>query len=186
MAGQLDAYHAALVAFFKGKFGDSLGTVQAYFPETQSDDPEAGLTINTPALLVELEKHSTGQDLGDERTAVKCEISIHCILGTGTPNLQQELRNFGVEVQRLLTDKGSLIAGREGFCLGGDAGVEASSPEDVNGMPGWWQKGGASGYDSWAVIFEQTVWIGESVWSPVLLNGGGPVTLFPNYVGDAP
>lgn len=174
MATELDDYHAALVAFFVDKFGDSLDTVQAYFPETQSDDPESGLVVNTPALLVELEKHSTGNSAGDDRSAIKCEMAIHCILGTLTPNLQQELRNFGVEVQRLLTSKH--------FCLGGS--VSVGSPEDVNGMPGWWQKGGAGGYDSWVVVFEQTVWIGESVWKPELVNNGGPVTLIPHYVGD--
>lgn len=173
MSSELDAYHDALVAFFVAKFGDSLDTVQAYFPDTQSDDPESGLTIDTPAILIELEKHSEGKKQGDGRAVVNCEIAVHCILGTSTPNLQRELRNFGVEVQRLLTE--------QGFCL---HEVPAGTPEDVNGMPGWWQKAGAGGYDSWVVIFEQTVLIGESVWSPKLINGGEQVTLIPHYVGD--
>ncbi len=175
MAAELDAYHDALVVLFKNHFGDSLATVQAYLPETQSDDPEAGLTIKTPALLVEIEKTGQGHNLGDGRVAVYCELAAHCILGTATPKLQQELRNFGVEVQRLLTDLD--------FCLGKP--VSAGMPEDVNGMPGWWQKGGAGGYDSWVVTFEQTVWIGESVWKGDALPGEEVTVFLPRWVpGD--
>lgn len=161
MASELDAYHDALVDLFRDHFGDSLETVQAYLPDMQSTDPASGLTINTPALLVEIEKTSQGQNLGDGRTAVECHLAIHCILGVATPSLQRALRNFGVEVQRLLT--------ADGYCLG--SVVKAGQPEDLTGMPGWWQKGGAGGYDSWVVTFDQTLWIGASVWDVPKLLG---------------
>jgi hypothetical protein len=151
----MDDYHTALVDAIKNHFGDSLNTVQAYFPIYQSEDLDKGLQIETPAVLVEIEQFYADADLdaGDGRDALILQVALHCVLGDQTPNLQQELRNFAAEMLRLLKNK------RLTPC------ASSQIPQNMQAMPGRFAKG-QGGYDSFVVVFEQTVYLGEAAWQP--------------------
>lgn len=147
----LDAYHDQLVDDIKEFFGNSLKTVQAYFPDDQSEDQEKGLLIETPAALVEVEMLDEADDLGNGQDSVKCSVSIHCVLGFGTPYLQRELRNFALAMKLQVKNKP----------FGGVCKELSARPEQITAVPGVIEKGK---YDSWVVGFEQIVFVGSAEW----------------------
>lgn len=150
----LDAYHEKLLDEIIDAFGDSLDTVQAYIDdEDHPESQESGYTINTPAALVDLEMMDVLVDQGDGKDGIQCNVSIHCVLGSATANLQQELRNFAAEMMRQVKNKP----------FGGVCEQLAARPEQITAMPGGFKKGKA-GYDSWVVSFHQVVFLGEVIW----------------------
>lgn len=154
----LDKYHDKLVADLAAHYGDSLETVEAYFPELQSESPDAGLVINTPAVLVEIETLEDAEDaeLGDGRDALLCKVTVHCVLGTQTENLQRALRNFAAETLRFI---------KAWRFSNNDECNTSTQPEQIQAMPGRFKRG-TTGYDSWVVIFDQVVYLGEEAWKP--------------------
>lgn len=150
----LTVYHEALVTGIQAHFGDSLETVQAYFPDWQSENAEAGLQLNTPAALIEIERLGVSEeaDRGDGTDAINCQVAIHCVLGSATENLQQELRGFAAEMMRLLRSR------KLSAC------TASGQPEEIEAMPGVFKQG-AAGYDSFVVVFQQVVYLGENVWA---------------------
>ena len=154
----LKDYHDSLVKLIADHFGDSLDTVQAYFSETQSNDPESGLVINTPAALVEVERfgEDVDEDQADGTDPIRCHVAIHCVLGSQTENLQHEIRNFAAEVIRLIRKK------RPGGC------DRSEKPEELEAMPGRF-KAGTAGYDSFVVVFSQVIHLGEVAWKPEVI-----------------
>ena len=151
----LTDYHERLVDGIRTHFGDSLQTVQAYFPDWQSDNLDSGLLIDTPAALVEIERlEAVPEDgRGDSTDAVLCHVAIHCVLGSQTQHLQRELRNFAAAVLSLVSNRG--LVGCNGV---GEA-------ESAQAMPGVFRTGQA-GYDSFVVVFQQIVFIGDNIWQP--------------------
>ncbi|MCG7868196.1 MAG: hypothetical protein JAY74_17755 [Candidatus Thiodiazotropha taylori] len=144
-AGDLKTVHDAQVRFFKSHLDARLETIKAYRSDEQDE------TINTPALLLELERIDEGSDAGDGRDALRCSFTAHCILSNLTDGVEIEVRNFAATVFRLL--KGARFGLEE---LAGD-------PEAITAGPGEF-KPGAEGYESWYVNWEQNVYIGESMW----------------------
>lgn len=146
----LELYQHTLLAGLRAHFGDSLETVQAYLTE-QTANLDVGLTINTPALILEIERlASVSDDRGDGRDALRCGVLVHCILGSQTPNLQIELRNFAAEVMRWLSNSSNWPA-----C----GSIEPI--EELDALPGRWKQG-QSGYDSFVVTFDQVVYLGDN------------------------
>lgn len=152
----LDAYHEKLVSDVKAIFGDSLTTVDAYFPEALASVQEAGIVIDTPAALIEIEQlNDSWEDDIDERGAVLCSVVIHCILSTKTENLQRELWNFSAELMRGMRKHGFGLVDSE----------SGGKPEMIQSLPGRFDNSEA-GYDSRSVVFEQVVFLGEKTWQP--------------------
>lgn len=151
----LTNYHQALIDAIAAYFGDSLETVQAYFPQHQSEDQNVGLLINTPAVLVEIERLNLSEEAerGDGTDAIECSVVIHCLLSSQTENLQLELRNFAAEMLRLLAKHGFMPCG------------QVTRPQSLDALPGTF-KAGQGGYDSFVVTFTQVIYLGESVWKP--------------------
>ena len=151
----LDNYHDKLVSDVKALFGDSLTTVQAYFPEDLAGTQEAGIVIDTPAALIEIETidDAPEDELSDGRDGVLCSVTIHCILSTTTANLQRELWNFAAELMR----------GMRARDFGLHEENTAGRATDVTALPGRFSNG-ASGYDSRAVNFNQVVFLGDEKW----------------------
>ncbi|SKA72246.1 hypothetical protein SAMN02745130_01012 [Thiothrix eikelboomii] len=146
----LELYQQILLDGLRAHFGDSLETVQAYLNE-QTADLDAGLIINTPALILEIERlGSVSDERGDGRDALRCGVLVHCILGSQTPHLQIELRNFSAEVMRWLSNSSKLHA-----C------GQVEPIEELDALPGRWKQGQA-GYDSFVVTFCQVVYLGDS------------------------
>ena len=160
----LDLYHDKLVSDVKAIFGDSLETVDTYFPDDDENTQSAGIVINTPAALIEIETlddapdDAPDDDLGDEgdgRDALLCTVSIHCVLGTNTANLQRELWNFAAELMR----------GMKRHDFGLHEENAGGRPSDVNALAGRFVKGQA-GYDSRVVSFNQVVYVGDEQFEP--------------------
>ncbi len=141
----LKAVHAAQIRAFKDRFSSRLDTIQAYRPDQQDE------TVDTPALLLEMERGEEGLDLGDGRVALRCSFTAHCLLSTQTPDVEIEVRDFAVQVFRFVKEN--------------RWGLEGSidDPVSLSMGPGGF-KPGAHGYESWYVNWEQTVYLGESPW----------------------
>ena len=107
--------------------------------------------IQTPAVILEMESAEESQDPGDGRIALHCRLAAHCILGFQTENIGLEVRSFAAQLFVLLTDNK--------FGLGN----KVSWPEGLELHPGEF-KPGKAGFESWCVIWEQTIYLGESEW----------------------
>jgi hypothetical protein len=142
----LKEYHDAILAAVREEFGDVLRTVDGYAPERVED-------VKTPALLLDLESWSPGEDTGDGKTALRCTVTAHCILSFQTEGVHLEVREFGARVHQL-------VRGNR-WGLGGD--VEPPG-EAIDGAPGFF-KPGKDGYDSWCVTWEQVIYLGQSAWA---------------------
>jgi hypothetical protein len=133
-----DAIIQAVADHFNGKVN-----VLAY--------PEELSQVQTPAVLLEMESGEDGQDLGDDRTALRCQFALHCVLSFKTVNIGLAVRDFSSQVFILLKDNL--------FGLSRDV----SRPENINMSPGEF-KPGAAGYESWCVTWEQTIFLGVTTW----------------------
>lgn len=144
----LEAVHDAMVATITAHFDDRIQTVAAYNPAW--DTP-----LNTPAVLLELENFSEGQDLADGRVPLRCRFTAHCVLSWETPSIQMEIRNFGAEFFQLLR--------RNRWGLEKDA---ISNPDGADAGEGEFQpkQDKKPGFESWAVSWEQTVYVGADEW----------------------
>jgi hypothetical protein len=114
--------------------------------------------INTPAVLFHVERMIEGQDIGDGRVPLQCEVTAYCCLSLETGNVQTEVREFASELMSLIR--------RNRFGLGGDA----ADAENISAQPGPFQLG-SKGFDSFEITWSQTIFTGENVWS-----GGTPVS----------
>ena len=142
MSTSLKYFHDAILQVVADHFNDKVH-VLAY--------PEELSQVKTPAVLLEMESGEEGQDLGDDRTALRCQFALHCVLGFKTEDIGLAVRDFSSQVFVLLKDNQ--------FGLGRDV----SRPENINISPGEF-KPGAAGYESWCVTWEQTIFLGSSAW----------------------
>jgi len=146
----LNAYHDNLIKLISDHFGDVLQTVSSYFPVELENTQDAGIVLNTPAALIEIDMLDFPESIGDGRDSIQCNVIIHCVLGSKTENLQRELRNFAVNM--LLLVKNTPVA----------CGLSADAT-DIAAMPAGFSAD-KDGYDSWAVSFSQRLLVGESEW----------------------
>lgn len=140
--GQL---HEGIIAAIRQRFGGRLKTVAMYDPV----DPELK-DIRTPAVLLELaEIHPAGRVSGG-RTPIELGFTAHCMLSTKTESVQLEVRNFAVQIMRLVDGN------RWGL------GEFADRAEGLEAFPGIFSPG-EKGFESWVVNWKQTVHLGD-VW----------------------
>lgn len=158
-------FHAAIKAAIAAHFGANVNTVEWYEQgEEASGQPKP---IKTPAIILELESFSDGDDMGDDRTPLACQITANCILGRSTPDLQIQTSNFAAQLlAKVRKNKWGLARGA-GFPGGLTAGPGKFDPEK-------------NGYESWFVSWDQTFYLGDSVWAP---SGIVPSTV---YLGQSP
>ena len=145
MSVTLTQVHNAILARLREKFPKA--TVESY-------NPEESLSVLAPALLLELEEFDPGDDAGDDRLPAQCRFSIHCVLGWEVKNLALEIREFAAAVVMLVRNDGIWLKGSV-----------LTKPKQIGAYPGNFRKDMNSGYDSWVVSWEQTVYLGESVWT---------------------
>jgi len=146
---EIEKIHTNIISAIKDEFGESLDTVDSYIPNRSAP-------IDTPAALLELESMEEGDDIGDGRIPVACSFTVHCILGVGTPNISLQVRLFAAQVLKLVR--------RNKWGLG----KGASLVEQVSAGPGEFNQG-KNGYESWYVTWDQTVYVGDSVWDGAAL-----------------
>ncbi len=160
---ELDDFHNAILEGIRTHFAGRLKTVAMY--DVGNTDP-----IETPAALLVMESGGKREDLGDGRFPLRCLITVHCILGFKTKNLALELRKFAASSIRLVD--GNRWGIEESVDLPDISGQDAIGPGEF--------RPGQDGYDSWYATWEQTIYLGESVWN---LEGVTPEKI---YLGQAP
>lgn len=159
MSVTLNDLHNAIVATTQAAFGSVVETVAAYSP-LQADP------INTPAVLIEMDSADEGEDCGDGRVPLKCQFLAHCILSTKTPNVQVEVRAFAAQMFQVVRHNNWGLTGN------------VTRPASLSMLPGEFRPGN-HGYESWIVAWEQTLYLGDSVWT----GGVRPETV---YLGITP
>ena len=159
----LSSFHQAIIDHLKSGLDQNV-TVDIY------DNAFEGNSIPTPAALIQIAEMGEGQDIGDDRCPLMVGVSVHCVLSTETPDVQLQIRNFAAQVIRLVR--------RQLFGLAG----AVSRPIDLDAMPGAVKEGSdeVPGFESWVVEFNQTLYLGESVWKP---EGVTPSRV---YIGISP
>ena len=136
------SFHQAIIDTIKDHFSGKVQVIS--YPLETSE-------IRTPVVLLEMESAEEGQDPGDDRLALRCRMAAHCVLGFQTDDIGMEIRSFAAQLFVLLTDN------KYGL------GSEVSWPEGLELNPGEF-KPGKAGFESWCVIWEQTIYLGESEW----------------------
>ena len=159
------SFHAAIKATIAAHFGANVNTVEWY----EQGDEASGQPkpIKTPAIILEVESFSPGDDVGDGRTPLDCQITANCILGRSTPDLQIQTSNFAAQfLSNARNNKWGLAR-------------DASFPSSFTAGPGKFDPE-KNGYESWFVSWDQTFYLGDSVWAP---SGIVPSTV---YLGQSP
>lgn len=168
-----------------------LDTVALYDPTDIV--PGQTLTINTPAVLIELTEATPGRAITGGRIPWKCEIALHCILSKKTDCLPLAVRNLAAMVAQVVSNQHRapvdpdeeplILAGRQSWGLG-QKGVEPVPIDSIAMYPGAFKpgKGGNDkvvGYDSMIITFDQAVHLGDLLndppeFTPGEIKVGGP------------
>lgn len=161
----LTDYHDAVIADLSDHYAGRVETVEPYdpFPDPADQTPRP---VITPALLLEIDGLDPGEDDGTGRTPIRLSCVLHCLLSARTPRMQEELRSFAADV-----------IGHVRWNRWGVPGA-IGAPEALSAGPGGFDAE-VYGYDSFAVRWEQPVYVGEQVWA----GGIAPLEI---WLGIAP
>ncbi len=145
----LQSFHQAILDKMSAKY-PVCRTVDAYWPY---DRPEAGegWKVKTPALLLDIESLGMGDDCGDGRLGIDCDIALHCLLSVQTPNVDVEIRAFAAAVMQ------AVYYNRWGLA------ADLTTPDNLAAMPSEIVKP-KGGFEAWSVIWSQTLYPGEGIW----------------------
>lgn len=157
-ATDLGALHDSIIEIIRTEM-PMLKTVKSYDP-TERD------AIKTPALMLELVEMKPGRKLGDGRLSLTAEFAAHCCLSVKTDRVEIEIRNFAAKLLQVVNGNKWGLA---------DA---VERPTDLAAFPGMF-KPDDKGFESWVVVWEQTIHLGE-VWQDADFL---PTDV---YVGEAP
>lgn len=159
--------HDHIVAALTETYAPVVETIEMYWP---FDDLAAGQTwtINTPALLLEIESFDPGDpavDPGDGRESVSLSFVLHCILSTRTPAVEIAIRDFALQVY--LTVDENLWGFENAAAPAGDEAVDTTKlvalmPSDQVALPSQIILN-KPGFVGWSVAWSQTFHVGESV-----------------------
>ncbi|MCP4102607.1 MAG: hypothetical protein GY750_14475 [Lentisphaerae bacterium] len=107
--------------------------------------------LPAPGILLDIEQLDIGEDEGDGRLPLECSFAAFCILSICTSNYELAIKGFVAKVMALLRHNSF---GMETVSI-----PENLSAEGVDFSPG------KAGYICWVVTWQQTVYVGEDVWS---------------------
>jgi hypothetical protein len=145
----LTDFHDAIQTGIAEHFGDNINSALWY--EQGGSATGQPLPVLTPAIIIELEAADEGDDAGDERAPLLCHITAYCILGQQTTQLQLQIRDFAAQLFALVRKNKWGLAHDVGFPGGITLGPGKFDPEKT-------------GYDSWFVSWDQTLYLGDDVW----------------------
>lgn len=138
------ALHDAMVQTLKDRL--PLNTCEAYHPAENEEGHHT--RVKSPAILVELAECKPGKPVSGGRLAFDCEFVFHCVLSTKTDRVEIEIRNFAAAAALVLKNNRFGLA------------KSVKAPTDINLYPGVF-KPGDKGFESWVVVTNQTVYLGE-------------------------
>lgn len=131
----------AISDFLKIKFRDRL-KVEFYDPNKKKQ--------TVPAIILDIEQLSEGEDLGDDRFPLECSMIAYCLISADTPDYMLASKDFAREVMQYVR--------QNNWDLENAAMPEAleSEPADFSPL--------RPGYECWAVTWTQTFYFGDDVW----------------------
>lgn len=144
-------------------------TIKAAMPmlkTVKSYDPSERDALVTPALLLELVEMKPGKKRGDGRLPITAEFAAHCCLSVKTDQVDIEIRNFAAKMLQVVN----------GSRWGLNDAVER--PDELGAFPGMF-KPDDKGFESWVVVWEQNIHLGD-VWQDADFL---PIEV---YVGETP
>lgn len=155
----LREYTNAVVAELVAKLPEGV-TVDLY-------DRQKTEVLKTPGVYIELQPVAEGEDQGEGKQPVVCEMTAYCVLNTATNDVELEVAEMSVVVMKAIR--------RNRFGLGRAVNL----PEGIESGEAFFStpKGGLSSrYVGWS----QALFLGESVWKGEALN------ISEIYIGVAP
>lgn len=148
----MDAIHTAILQAVTDHWKDQpnqLDTVAEY-------DPFEKKPVNSPGVLFSIENMALDTRDGTGRTAIILDCNLTCILSTRTEGVQVQIRQFAAELVRVVEQVGMSHWGLGNAC---------GNPGNVNGQPALYSPK-KSGFESWAVTWSQTFYIGGPTVEP--------------------
>lgn len=151
----MEAIHGAILRAVTDHWKDQpnqLDTVAEY-------DPFERKPVNSPGVLFSIENMALEGRDGTGRTGIILDCNLTCILSTRTPRVQVEIRQFAAELVRVVEQVGLSHWGLGNAC---------GTPGNVNCQPALYSPE-KSGFESWAVTWSQTFYIGGPTVEPAPL-----------------
>lgn len=131
----------AIRDFFKIKFRDHL-KVDFWDPVAKEQ--------TVPAIILDLEEMTEGEDQGDDRFPLECSMIAYCLMSADTPDYLLASKDFAREVMQHVRQNNWDLENVE-------------LPEALEAAPADFSPGRA-GYECWAVTWTQTFYFGEDIW----------------------
>ncbi|WP_212722834.1 hypothetical protein [Zooshikella ganghwensis] len=156
----LELIHQAMVETLTNHFGKRLEFVQAYNP---------GKCLNSPGIYLGMHQMEMGENPGDGRYVINADWFCYCVLANSTPDLAIEIRRMACEVMRLLNQPETGLWGLDNV---------VALPKHIQAIPALFNPD-TEGYESWEVTWQQSFYIGESLWED---EGETPKTVLASHV----
>ncbi|WP_163832174.1 hypothetical protein [Spartinivicinus ruber] len=158
---ELKTLHHQMLATFSQHFDKKIDRIQAYSPSQ---------SIESPAIYLGSHELTLDKQQWDGRYLLQGEWFALCVLSMTTPNVEIEIRQFATEIMLVLNNPAKnrwpLID-------------QVSEPEAIQSRPAIFNPD-ADGYEAWEVSWQQSLYIGDSIW---LDEGTPPTTVL---YSDAP
>ncbi|WP_163834742.1 hypothetical protein [Spartinivicinus ruber] len=116
-----------------------------------SDYGRVNLSQHEAAILIEIEQAQAIQRNHDGRYGVQLDVALH--IQVGRHKLQPELKSLDLAIG---------LARRIDCHLWGLPTQQIDYPTDIRTIPGGFDPDNSNGYESWCVLFSQTIYLGPS------------------------
>lgn len=123
--------------------------------------------IDTPAILVDVESMRGAASKGDGRTPIMLRMNAYCVLSFKTEELELKIKDMTAKLLAVIDEN------RFGLK------DQVTAASNVHAEPAYFNPA-KNGYESWAISWDQIVYIGDDIWQP---SGLTPSTVF---VGEDP
>ena len=146
-AATLAQWEAAILAILTAHF-----TARQIHINIQAGALAGTETLTTPALLLEWEDGRMGTADGNGGHQITYRLTLHCVLSLATASVGSEIRRMATQVMMLVNQN------QQWRCQ------NVGRPERLEMGPGKIQAG-EQGYDSWYVTWEQSITLGDAIWT---------------------
>lgn len=159
----LREYLAAIERSLRAHFGDRIRQYGIYEPWDEDED-EAEPKLKTPALLIQVEgiEPDLAEDHAEGAIGIQLSMCVHALLSLRTPRLQIALPELAAGVITLIAKQEARVlrppSNGNRWGLEGAVGL----PEMIRAEPADFSPG-LHGHDGWAVRFEQTLYLPETL-----------------------
>ena len=144
MSKHLTQVHDAIISQLKNQFGHKVKSIRVHSPLIKQ--------FEAPALLLTLDTMSQSDETGDGRTATQCSFSVCAVLPV-----------HGLPLDRVAIAAANYAAELLDFIKYNHwgLGVDVGHPQQLSAQPADF-KPGKTGYESWVVNWQQTVYLGDT------------------------